>query len=137
LLEWLDWFAELSGSDRLADIAEAGFRLSANGFAGPRRVADQALETVRNLSEVAAKANRGELVVKLTAAQLESISKGHSRQTGRVVRAVLGAAILLTGVQLLIAGTALPVGIVLAALGGLAMVFQLPARRGRRSSPRR
>ncbi|MDR1441953.1 MAG: hypothetical protein LBJ02_06160 [Bifidobacteriaceae bacterium] len=106
--------------------------LSADSFAVPRRAASGALDTGRNLTEAAAKANRGELVVRLSRAQRDSMARTEARQTGRIVKAVTGGIVVLSGVQLLVAGLVVPLGASLTGLGGLIMLFQWPSGRERR-----
>ncbi|MDR1189260.1 MAG: hypothetical protein LBK95_17720 [Bifidobacteriaceae bacterium] len=144
----LGWLAGLPGFERLAALAEAvgltdlpaaaqaGRLLGPAGLGQLRDLAGAALPTARNVVELAAKANAGGLVVKLGRSQEARLARSRAEQTGRLVRAGIGGVMALSGVQLLVAATAEPLGGVLAGLGALVMLFQARNGRGRHKRPR-
>ncbi|MDR0627315.1 MAG: phosphotransferase [Bifidobacteriaceae bacterium] len=124
----------LPGFDRLSDWAEQ-VGLDSKRLASvlaaineARSLAAEALPTARNIVEVSAKANRGELETRLAGTSQAGLTRVHSEQTGRLVRTVIGSTVTLGGIQVLAARPASRLGKVvgagLAGLGALVMGAQ-------------
>jgi predicted unusual protein kinase regulating ubiquinone biosynthesis (AarF/ABC1/UbiB family) len=97
-----------------------------------RALLGSVLPTVRNLSDVVAKANRGELTVRLTRAQEARLTREGSRQTDRLARTIIGTGMALAGGQMLGSGVPPAVAWGLMGLGSLIAVPQAAPRARRR-----
>jgi predicted unusual protein kinase regulating ubiquinone biosynthesis (AarF/ABC1/UbiB family) len=105
-----------------------------------RTLAPQALPTARNLVEASAKANRGDLAVRLSRSQEARLARIHGRETQRVVRSVIGAVLALGGLDFLAQGQVPAVGWTMTGAGAAVLLAQLarpgrPPRRRRRGPP--
>jgi hypothetical protein len=128
----LGWLGDLPLVGRLVGLGQV---FNSTVLTQVRDLAPSILPTARNVVDLTAKANAGLLTVNLSRSQQDRLSRSRADQTGRLVRAVIGGVMSLSGVELLTAGMAGWLGGVLAGAGALVMLWQV--RNGRANRRRR
>jgi predicted unusual protein kinase regulating ubiquinone biosynthesis (AarF/ABC1/UbiB family) len=102
-----------------------------------RKALGAIVPTARNIAEASAKAASGDLVVRLSRAQESRLTRGRDRATTRLVRAVIGGVVTLSGVQWALAESGSWPAYVVVVVGGLIMLAQGRGPRVPRSPHRR